>query len=73
MVRRLAFRLFLAWALVASIGAVLWRRVRGRSAHPSWSLPYEVAVELLKRFMANGFDELRDGRPGPRTPSRATR
>ena len=75
---RLAFRLFLGWALLTSIATVLARRVTGRRAHPSWSLPYEVAVGLLRRFMANGFEELRQGRPAsedavPRSPIVASR
>jgi len=76
--RRLAFRLFLGWALVVSIGTVLVRRVTGRKAHPSWTLPYEVAVELLRRFMANGFLELSRGQTAtedavPRNPLVASR
>lgn len=75
---RIVFRSFLAWALVASIGSVLWRRARGRKAHASWSLPYEVAVQLVRRFMANGFDELSAGRPAsedavPRNPRLASK
>lgn len=78
MLGRLAFRAFLAWTFFASIGAVLVRRVRGRAAHASWSLPYEVAVEIVKRFMANGFAELQAGRPAsedavPRNPLSASR
>jgi acetyl esterase/lipase len=78
MLSRLAFRAFLTWTFFASIGAVLLRRVRGRGAHASWSLPYEVAVEIVKRFMANGFNELSLGRPAsddavPRNPVTASR
>src|SRR5687768_4001963 len=73
MVERIVFRGFLVWALLSSIGIVLWRRVRGQRAHASWSLPYEVAVLLVQRFMSNGFAELRGGRPAtedavPRNP-----
>lgn len=78
LLRRLAFRIFLAWTLVAAIGTVLLRRATGRRAHPSWTLPYEVAVDLVRRFMANGFNELKSGQPAsedavPRNPVTASR
>jgi len=78
MFERIVFRGFLAWALIASIGTVLWRRARGQRAHASWSLPYEVAVLLVRRFMMNGFAELQGGRPAsddavPRNPIVAAR
>jgi epsilon-lactone hydrolase len=78
MLSRLAFRAFLTWTFFASIAAVLLRRARGRAAHASWSVPYEVAVEIVKRFMANGFAELSAGRPAtedavPRNPVSASR
>jgi len=78
MLSRLAFRAFLTWTLFASIGGVLLRRAVGRKAHPNWSLPYEVAVQVVKRFMANGFSELSLGRPAsedavPRNPVTASR
>ncbi len=64
----LTFRLFLAWAFFASIGVVLFRRLTKGRAHPSWSLPYEVAVDLVRRFMLHGLEELRAGKPASEAP-----
>jgi epsilon-lactone hydrolase len=67
------FRLFVAFCVVSSSVVVFFRRLfRGR-AHPAWSLPFEVAVDVEKRFMENGFDEAKHGlaisdAPVPRDP-----
>lgn len=69
----LVFRLFVVWSIVSSSVVVLFRRLfRGR-AHPAWSLPFEVAVDVERRFMENGFDEAKHGlaisdAPVPRDP-----
>jgi len=69
----LVFRLFVAWCIVSSSLLVFFRRLfRGR-AHPKWSLPFEVAVHVVRRFMDNGFDEAKNGldvseAPVPRDP-----
>ncbi len=69
----LLFRLFVAWCIVSSSVLVFFRRLfRGR-AHPAWSLPFEVAVHVVRRFMDNGFDEANHGlevsdAPVPRDP-----
>lgn len=57
------FQLFVVWCIVSSSVIVFFRRLfRGR-AHPAWSLPFEVAVDVVRRFMDNGFDEALHGLP----------
>lgn len=76
----LLFRLFVMSTIVTSSVRVFFRRLfRGR-AEPSWSLPFEVAVDVERRFMQNGFGEAKDGLPisdapvprDPRLVSRVT-
>ena len=38
---------FLAKSLLTSIATVVARRLSGGRAHPAWSLPYEVAVDII--------------------------
>jgi acetyl esterase/lipase len=77
-VRALWYRVFLVRALLAAIVTVVVRRLTRGKAHPAWSLPYEVGVELNRRFMNNGAGEIsRGGRPSdaavPRNPIHAQR
>lgn len=66
--RAFGFQMFLAGALLASIVVVLFRRLTVGRAHPSWSLPYEVAVEVVRRFMHNGIKELNGDSPATEAP-----
>lgn len=74
----LLFRLFVVLTIVTSSVRVFFRRLfRGR-AEPTWSLPFEVAVDVERRFMQNGFGEAKDGlpisdAPVPRDPRLVTR
>jgi len=55
------FRLFVAWCIVSSSVGVFFRRLLRGRAHPAWSLPFEVAVDVERRFMQNGFEEAKHG------------
>jgi epsilon-lactone hydrolase len=74
----LMFRVFIAYCVVSSSVKVLFRRLFHGRAEPSWSLPFEVAVDVERRFMENGFDEALHGlaisdAPVPRDPRVAAR
>jgi epsilon-lactone hydrolase len=67
------FRLFVASCIVSSSVVVFFRRLLRGRAHPAWSLPFEVGVDVERRFMENGFDEAKHGlaisdAPVPRDP-----
>jgi monoterpene epsilon-lactone hydrolase len=55
------YRLFLAWCIVSSSVRVLLRRLVRGPAEPSWSLPFEVAVDVTRRFMQHGFGQAQAG------------
>lgn len=74
----LVFRLFIAYCVVTSSITVFFRRLFRGPSEPSWSLPFEVAVDVERRFMVNGFDEAQHGlaisdAPVPRDPRVAVR
>jgi hypothetical protein len=69
----LIFRLFVAYCVVAASFKVFFRRLFHGRAEPTWSLPFEVGVDVERRFMRNGFDEAKHGlaisdAPVPRDP-----
>jgi len=55
------YRLFLAWCIVSSSLIVLGRRLLRGPAEPSWSLPFEVAVHVSRRYMQHGFSQAQAG------------
>jgi monoterpene epsilon-lactone hydrolase len=65
----LLFRLFIGYCIVTSIGRVIVRRLRRGPADPSWSLPFEVAVDVSRRFMHHGFGEAQAGLPVSEAPT----
>jgi monoterpene epsilon-lactone hydrolase len=76
--RAFLYRMFLARTLLGAIAAVIVRRLTRGKAHPSWSLPYEVGVEVNRRFMNNGGTQIRRGSLAsdaavPRNPIHAQR
>ncbi len=74
----LVFRLFVFYCIVTSSVRVFFRRLFRGPADPTWSLPFEVGVDVERRFMKNGFDEAQHGlaisdAPVPRDPRVASR
>ena len=57
----LLYRLFLAWCVVSSSLRVLVRRLLHGPVEPSWSLPFEVAVDVTRRYMQHGFGQAQAG------------
>jgi acetyl esterase/lipase len=55
------YRAFLVWCMVSSAVAVLVRRLLRGRAEPSWSLPFEVAVDVARRYMHHGFSQAQAG------------
>jgi len=69
----LLYRLFLGYVMVTSAVQVFFRRLFRGPADATWSLPYEVAVAVARRFMHHGFAQARAGQaindaPVPRGP-----
>jgi acetyl esterase/lipase len=57
------FRLFILYCVVTSSVRVFFQRLLRGPREPSWTLPFEVAVDVTRRFMANGFAEAVAGLP----------
>lgn len=55
------YRLFIAYCIVTSSVRVALRRLLRGPRDASWSLPFEVAVDVSRRFMEHGFGEARRG------------
>ncbi|HEX2679257.1 MAG TPA: alpha/beta hydrolase, partial [Polyangiales bacterium] len=65
----LLYRSFIAYCIVSSIVRVSVRRLFRGPRDASWSLPFEIAVDVTRRFMEHGFGEARAGLPVSDAPT----
>jgi acetyl esterase/lipase len=74
----LLYRRFIGYLVVTYALKVFFGRLLRGPADPSWSLPFEVAVDVSRRYMRHGFGQARAGlaindAPVPRDPMLASR